>query len=76
MERKVKNINSKYNLKSFQDDEDDKMSQGTTDEVDGSSRRKSSSTSQIVDAFFKLAFLKILIVDIGISIGKLSSLRK
>ena len=46
------------------------MSQGTTDEVDGSSRRKSSSTSQIVDAFFKLAFLKILIVDIGISIGK------
>ena len=40
----------------------------TEDDVDGP-RRKSNSAAQIVDAFFKLAFLKILIVDIGISLG-------
>ena len=36
---------------------------------DGSSSSRKSNTSQIVDAFFKLYFLKILIVDIGISLG-------
>ena len=47
------------------------MSQITTDEVDGSSSRRKNSTALIVDTFFKLAFLKVLIVDIGISIGKM-----
>ena len=47
------------------------MSQMTTDEVDGSSSRRKNSTALIVDTFFKLAFLKVLIVDIGISIGKM-----
>ena len=46
------------------------MSQITADEVDGSSSRRKNSTALIVDTFFKLAFLKVLIVDIGISIGK------
>ena len=55
----------------LQDDEGDKMSQVTTDEVDGSSSRRRNSTAVIVDTFFKLAFLKVLIVDIGISIGKM-----
>ena len=56
----------------LQDSEGDKMSQITTDEVDGSSSRRKNSTALIVDTFFKLAFLKVLIVDIGISIGKLA----
>ena len=56
----------------LQDDDGDKMSQVTTDEVDGSSSRRKNSTAVIVDTFFKLAFLKVLIVDIGISIGKMS----
>ena len=55
----------------LQDDEGDTMSQMTTDEVDGSSSRRKNSTAVIVDTFFKLAFLKVLIVDIGISIGKM-----
>ena len=56
----------------LQGDDGDKMSQVTTDEVDGSSSRRKNSTAVIVDTFFKLAFLKVLIVDIGISIGKMS----
>jgi len=47
---------------------EEQMSQESFDTVDGP-RRKSSSTTQLVDAFFKLAFLKILLVDIGISLG-------
>ena len=43
------------------------MSQEDEDEVDAPSRR--SSTAQLVDIAFKLAFLKILLVDIGISLG-------
>ena len=46
----------------------EECSQASVDEVDGSSRRKNSA-ALIVDAFFKLAFLKILLVDIGISLG-------
>ena len=45
------------------------MSQKSVDTVDGSSSRRKTSNSQIVDAFFKLAFLKILFIDIGISLG-------
>ena len=56
----------------LQDYEGDKMSQITVDEVDGSSSRRKNSTALIVDTFFKLSFLKVLIVDIGISIGKMS----
>lgn len=56
----------------LQDYEGDRMSQTTVDEVDGSSSRRKNSTALIVDTFFKLAFLKVLIVDIGISIGKMS----
>ena len=43
------------------------MRQDEVDEVDAPSRR--SSTTQLVDIAFKLAFLKILLVDIGISLG-------
>ena len=35
----------------------------------GRPRRKGSTSAQLVDAFFKLSFLKILLVDIGISLG-------
>ena len=35
----------------------------------GRPRRKGNTSAQIVDAFFKLSFLKILLVDIGISLG-------
>ena len=55
----------------LQDYEGDRMSQTTVDEVDGSSSRRKNSTALIVDTFFKLSFLKVLIVDIGISIGKM-----
>ncbi len=51
-------------------DVEDTFSQGSVDEVDGSHHRK-NSTAVIVDAFFKLAFLKVLLVDIGISLGLL-----
>ena len=43
------------------------MHQEDVDEVDARSRK--SSAAQIVDIAFKLAFLKILLVDIGISLG-------
>ena len=39
------------------------------DDVDAPSRSRSSSTTQLMDMAFKLAFLKILLVDIGISLG-------
>ena len=54
----------------FMQDVEDTFSQGSVDEVDGSHHRK-NSTAVIVDAFFKLAFLKVLLVDIGISLGLL-----
>ena len=39
------------------------------DDVDAPSRSRASSTAQLVDIAFKLAFLKILLLDIGISLG-------
>ena len=35
----------------------------------GRPRRKGSTSAQLFDAFLKLSFLKILLVDIGISLG-------
>ena len=35
----------------------------------GRPRRKGSTSAQLVDAFFKLSFLKIILVDVGISLG-------
>ena len=49
------------------------VSRDSVDEVDGSSSRRKNSTAVIVDAFFKLAFLKILLIDIGISLGRLDT---
>ena len=56
-----------FNSNSLQE-VDETFSQTSVDEVDGSSRRR-TGTAFIVDAFFKLAFLKILFIDIGISLG-------
>ena len=51
-------------------DIEDTHSRVSVDDVDGSSSRRKNSSQQIVDAFFKLAFLKILFIDIGISLGE------
>ena len=45
------------------------MAEEEQDDVDAPSRSRASSSAQLVDIAFKLAFLKILLLDIGISLG-------